>query len=134
MLVALDKNWWLVYKPSFGGVKLASQSFFEGVYCATDKGSFYDRARNSGRSAILLADDLGASDVYLLGYDCKVGTNGKTHWHGSHTATGLTDADGVQTWAQSMERFASMISANVINCTRDTALTCFEQRDLESVL
>lgn len=88
---------------------------------------------NSGAGVIALAAYLGVKQVIMLGYDMQH-TGGKTHWHGDHPK-GLANAGKVNSWAA---RFRELKNAhpqlNVVNCSRVTALTCFERAELEQVL
>ena len=89
---------------------------------------------NSGFQAINLAYLMGAKEIILLGYDMKV-TNGLRHFHGQHKR-GLRNNDAYCMWINHMKILASDLKekgVKVINCTRSTALQCFEQRELEEI-
>lgn len=90
---------------------------------------------NSGYQAINLAYHFDVKRIILLGFDMQH-TNGKTHWHGDHPKR-LTNAAGIENWlprfkplAQDLER----LGVEVINCTTETAITCFKRADLRDVL
>lgn len=86
---------------------------------------------NSGLRAIELAIGFGAARVLLLGYDCSV-TSG-THWHGDHKLTKNPDAKRCAEW----QRHFAMLDpkqAEIINCSRETALNCFPRMTLEKAL
>lgn len=87
---------------------------------------------NSGYMAINLALHLGASRVLLLGYDAK-GSVGKTHFFGRHDSRGIPDRPD---YGDLPAQFARMKpkGLEVINCTRDTAITCFKRMSLEDAL
>lgn len=87
---------------------------------------------NSGAMAVRLALSMGAERVILLGYDCQY-TGGKTHWHGSHPS-GLGDAASLPKWPGQFETVAEIAKGRAINCSRETALTCFERVPLEKAL
>jgi len=90
---------------------------------------------NSGAAAISLAMYRGAKRVVMLGYDCQH-TGGKAHWHGNHPR-GLGNAGSYRRWAESfvnLARDAARDGVEVINCSRETALTCFPRADLEATL
>lgn len=90
---------------------------------------------NSGYQAIGLAYVLGASRIILIGYDMQH-TRGKTHWHGDHPK-GLTNAHGINKWVRNFDALAVDLAAEgvgVVNCTVETALTCFPRADLRDVL
>lgn len=83
---------------------------------------------NSGYQAIGLAYHLGARRIALLGFDMQH-TNDKRHWFGDHPE-GLTNAARVDVWVKNYEPLASDLQAQgvqVVNCTRQTALHCFER-------
>ena len=81
---------------------------------------------NSGLRAIQLAFELGAEQVLLLGYDCSVAHG--THWHGDHAATSNPTSVSCATW---MRGFAQLPRREqVINCSRETALTVFRRMSL----
>lgn len=86
---------------------------------------------NSGYRAIELAIELGATRVLLLGYDCSVAAG--THWHGDHDKTKNPDAKRCAVWLNQFARL-DMRGAQVINCSRETALTCFPRMRLEDAL
>lgn len=90
------------------------------------------KVSNSGAMAIDLADQLGAARILLLGYDCSVHRG--THWHGNHTKTGNPDEAATHRWQAEFEAVAEAVQAPVINCSRETALTCFPRLTLEQAL
>jgi hypothetical protein len=85
---------------------------------------------NSGIRAIELAFKLGAERVLLLGYDCTV-TNG-THWHGDHPSTKNPDEALCRKWNKQHARLAR--KADVVNCSRETALSAYRLGMLEKEL
>lgn len=90
---------------------------------------------NSGYQAIGLAYQFGAERIILIGYDMQH-TGGQRHWHGDHP-DGLTNATGVQKWATRFPALAKGLQiegVEVINASRETALTCFPRANLEDVL
>jgi hypothetical protein len=88
-------------------------------------------AHNSGMRAIELAIEFGAARVVLLGYDCSV-EHGQ-HWHGEHAATKNPDASRCAMW---LTQFAMVDrkGADIVNCSRDTALKCFRRERLGDLL
>lgn len=90
-------------------------------------------SKNSGAGAIVLAVTFGAKRIILLGYDCQH-TGGKTHWHGNHPR-GLGNAGKVKEWPAQFEEIKKKFSVvDIVNCTRETALSCFRRADLEAEL
>jgi hypothetical protein len=90
---------------------------------------------NSGFQALNLAILAGASRVLLLGYDMQQ-TEGKSHWFGDHPA-GLQRTSPYHVFRKAFEDAAAQIESigvDVINCSRETALTCFPRASLEDSL
>lgn len=80
---------------------------------------------SSGYMAVNLAYFLGATEIYLLGFDMQM-TGGMTHWHGDHRNGNNPTPDMLLKWAR---RFVPMwqdlhdLGIPLINCTRETAMT-----------
>ncbi len=131
VLYAMDAAWWAVYlqevRRKFKGRKVSP------LFIANDV-SYVDfwHGSNSGQGAIELAKLRGAEKIILLGYDAQL-TDGKTHCHGDHPA-GLGNAGAVNSWPEHMALTAAKGQAQIINCSRQTALTCFPRAPLETVL
>jgi hypothetical protein len=131
----MDAAWWLKH-----GTEASKRFHGDLVTLAPDAGQYGaavveqppEGFGNSGAMAARLALDWGAHRVLLLGFDCQH-TGGKTHWHGSHPK-GLGDAASVPLWFAHFDAVAKAASGRVINCTRETALTCFERASLELAL
>ena len=129
----MDRNWWENYfiknNKYFAGRKLTPIS---GVKCA-EKIRF-THYQNSGVGAISLATHMGARKIILLGYDCQK-TGGKSHWHGNHPH-GLGNAGSIGTWPQQFNKLKKDLGSmvEIVNCTRETALTMFERKPLDEVL
>jgi hypothetical protein len=89
---------------------------------------------NSGYQAINLAVLLGASRIVLLGYDMQLGTRGKRHWHSDHPPAFMNSP--LQTFRQhfpTLVRPLKDAGVSIVNCSRATALTCFERQTIEDV-
>lgn len=142
-----DHDWWEVELPEMR--RECSGAFWTGhsepiapdvMHCPYDKrtrGLSRVAGRiawggNSGYCAIGLAHQFGAARVVLLGYDMQ----GDTHWHGDHEPS-VWKAFNFPMWRQ---RFAEMAAdarragLEIINCSRETSLTCFPRASLESVI
>lgn len=97
--------------------------------------AYVHKGSNSGIQAINLAYHLGARRVVLLGFDMQA-TGGKTHWHGRHPG----EADDYGPWHKWIRRYegvardADLMGLEIINATRETALTCFPRKPLSSLL
>jgi hypothetical protein len=137
VLYAMDRKWWEVHVGEVDAV-------FAGERCTRGKlpGRFrathlqhMEHFNNSGAAAISLAAYRGAKRVLMLGYDCQR-TGGKAHWHGDHPK-GMGNAGSMNKWATSFGDLARALAGRgveVINCTRETALTCFPRATLEHSL
>lgn len=129
----MDKKWWLHYgdeaRAHFPGLRF-SVNAMPGVR----KGRF-PHFTNSGAAAMALAADMGARRIVMLGYDCQR-TGGKSHWHGDHTG-GLGNAGSLPKWPalfQQLAKHLHRLRIEVINASRETALTVFPRMSLEQAL
>ena len=89
---------------------------------------------NSGYQAMNLAYLWGAKRLVLLGFDCKK-VGGKDHWFGQHPK-GLTQVQPYEIWQKHFEQMAKEfadLGVEVINCSPDSALTCFKTAAIESL-
>lgn len=88
---------------------------------------------NSGAGAVALAIARSAQRVLLLGYDMQY-TGGRRHWHGDHPAK-LGNAGAIANWPEQFEQLRKdHPSIEIINCSRETALSCFPRMPLEQAL
>jgi hypothetical protein len=88
---------------------------------------------NSGAGCISLAAQAEASRIILIGFDCGH-TNGRSHWHGDHP-NHLGNAGMTKQWIDKFKQLAQDFShIDIINASRETALTCFPRQSLESLL
>ena len=129
----MDAKWWEQHieevRATFRGATFSNNDFHGRVGLVAKP---FKAFGNSGAGAIALAAKAGARRVILLGYDCQK-TNGLTHWHGSHPK-GLGDAGSMPKWPNQFARLAADIGCEVINCSRETAVTAFPKGELEKVL
>jgi hypothetical protein len=136
-LFAMDRAWWDVHRDEvardFKGSKF-STSILPLTYGVTRlQTAEFNGFRNSGAGTIELAHLFGAVKVILLGFDCQK-TDGKAHWHGNHPA-GLGNAGMMAKWPQHFRELAARVKRmEVVNCSRQTALTVFERGVLEDHL
>jgi hypothetical protein len=88
--------------------------------------------QNSGGAAINLAVHLGARRVVLLGYDMGP-ADGRHHFHETHATRHSSP------YPLFRQRIATMVAplaahgVEVVNCSRQTKLACFQQAALETV-
>lgn len=92
---------------------------------------------NSGYQAINLAYLFGVRKIVLLGFDMQM-TNGKQHYFGQHPYHSHGQGPGdflFRTWRTNFDYLARDLKSEgveVINATRQTALTCFYRGFIES--
>jgi hypothetical protein len=152
VLWATDSTWWRQHKgvPSFQGLKFSAG--ISGAYDDCDvrllkckrglkgmQGLSLDpdaiqHGKNGGHASINVAVHLGASRIVLLGYDCKLGPSGEEHWHKRHAYQPKLE---FSLWLKNFETLIEPLKAlniSIVNCTRDTALTCFPQMPLQEAL
>ena len=146
ILFATDPSWWAHYNPpDFAGKKYSISP--SAARCGAEvlpfvylpglgKDKLRTWTKNSGGHAINLAYLLGAKEIILLGFDMKRGPNRELHNHADYPKH-MSNAAGLDSWPPLFAPLARDLEAEgarVINCSRDTALTCFERQPLESVL
>lgn len=148
MLYACDQKWWEKYhhevvESGFAGElwtqdNRAAQRFglnrMQGTSAPGLGRTHIHWGGNSGYQAINLAYLWGAARVVLMGYDMQR-TEGKSHWFGDHPK-GLSGNSPYATWVQKFDRLSADLKSEgveVINATRETALTCFPRRPIEMI-
>lgn len=90
-------------------------------------------ASNSGYQAINLAVHLGAKRILLLGYDMQQ-LGEKAHFFGAHPNRRRPLFKRCLAAFPTIVEPLKDLGVEVINCTRETALTCFPKASLESAL
>lgn len=92
--------------------------------------------KNSGYQAVGLAFLLGARRILLLGFDLQPATDGREYFFGAHPYPRPVK----NPYDRFIECFATLVEplkkhgVEVINCTRDTALTAFPQMSIQEAL
>ena len=137
VLVFHDKKWWkhhrLNVQQMFGGQKLSRAAVYDkGVRSMCHVPGY----GNSGGFAAALAMLAGAIRIVYLGLDCKPADDGRRHWHGAHPK-GLGDAMSMDAWPDELELLAEHAKRDgveIVNASRDTALTCFPRVTLAEAL
>jgi len=134
-LFAIDRDWWKTYiqdvYTTFKGERYSknSQNPDYNVVQLKELNSY----GNSGSGCISMAEQAGAKRVILLGFDCQH-TGGVSHWHGDHPS-GLGNAGLTNQWLDKFKQLADDFKhIEIINASRETALTCFPRKSLESLL
>jgi hypothetical protein len=140
-----DGKWyqWHKDKPEFKNFKgkiitqdekAAKEGGFEYMPSRPEEGlstepGFIHQGSNSGYQAINLAYHLGGRRILLIGYDVQF-TGGKAHWFGEHPDKVRSS---YKSWFRHYDKIAKDAEKSdleIINCTLDTALTCFPRRNL----
>lgn len=150
-----DKKWWQWHNTKdwyagFKGLRVtlenadlcesgqikSLQNLGQDGLCAINTG--LHTGQNSGFQCINLAVHLGAKRILLLGYDMREGTeNGKpkAHWFGDHPVpTPASLYPTVIPKFRNLEAPLKALGVEVVNCTPGSAIDCFEQGDIESLL
>jgi hypothetical protein len=131
-----DKGWWVKngHLIDIDAIRIAcdeTTAIFHGTKTHRSNGAY-----NSGMMAIRYAiQKLHARRIVLLGYDCSV-DNG-VHWHGPHANLKNPTSESCKKWMPQFAKVASeakAFKADIVNCSRMTALTCFRMSALEDVL
>ena len=145
-LYACDGAWWKVYandvRDTFSGQcwtrdqSAADKYGLHWIRSVSEPGLSFDQGvihegGNSGYQALNLAVHFGARRILLLGYDM-----GGRHWFGDHPASLPVQSN----YRIFLDNFATLpndlarAGVEVINCTRDTALTVFPRSTIEREL
>jgi hypothetical protein len=128
----MDLAWWRKHYDDTHGFAGEKLSISKGARGAAIVDLPY--SGNSGAGALILAHHYGARRIIMLGYDCKYAPDGKRHWHGDHPR-GLGNAVSVGKWPEEFKAAAGFVAdAEVINASRETALSCFPRQSLEDAL
>jgi len=139
ILFFYDKPWWEYYRKevslNFKGQVITKAPVSENNVISTF-GFGFNVFNNSGAACINIALHSGAKRVVCLGLDCKTSSANTLHWHGNHPS-GLGNALSVFKWFEDFAKLEEMSKENnveIINASRDTALTCFTRANLEDLL
>lgn len=131
VIYAMDPGWW---EQHIHEIACPAQRWTTSVSAAKEFDlnfhTTHSRAHNSGAMMMELAAQLGAARLILLGYDCSIAAG--THWHGDHTRTDNPDAQTVVNWHQHFADVGRAIAGttSVVNCSRQTEITCFPRANL----
>lgn len=100
------------------------------------KDKFIHTNGNSGAQAINLAYVFGCRRILLLGFDMKLGPAGERHHHADHPAP-MVQAQTFGDWIHKSEFLARELEeagCSVVNCSAETALTCWPRSTIEKEL
>lgn len=93
------------------------------------------RGNNSGAHVLNFLTNLRPRRIVLLGFDMKI-INSKSHYHGGY---GLPMSNYIydELFIPSLETMAPYIekcNVEVINCSKDSALSCFKKVDFKDII
>lgn len=139
---ALDQQWWNEYQPfveKLGCRKVTSNpgARNRGIEVVAQHSDPYMPGKacgkNSGHKAITLAILEGATEIILLGFDCMA--NGHHHSpHPDRLGSGATRGS-FEIWRRDFSALAEAgHGVRIVNCSRETTLTCFPRQPLEAYL
>jgi len=137
-LYAGDRTWW---DREIADIDIPAERWSCAHAAVIKHGLNYHRERgghyNSGQRAVQFAASQGADRIIMLGYDCQPGKDGKLHHHEDHPGHRNPKWNSFTTWEAHFVKLAKQMvdrRIEVINCSRETALTCFVRRDLAESL
>lgn len=145
VLFSIDRQFWDQVVPDFAGERWTVEGCssiephgLDWLESVKDQGLGAKRLHwiaGSGGTAINLAFLFGANPIVLLGFDMQR-TNGRIHWHEDYPR-GNPDEQRFRRWRRELAKTPETFDRHgvrVVNCTRHTALDCFERAELEAML
>jgi len=136
-LYACDLKWWQYYSDGlswYKGERWSHQHYKENRSFTGDC-QFASFGGNSGHQALQMAAVKGAKKICLLGFDQQF-TGGIKHCHDDHPDR-LGNAPQIDHYPGYMEktgRDLKRMGVEVVNCTRETALTMFPRMTPEQFI
>lgn len=138
VLYAGDNRYWKAFYKEIDAAGIKAKRYSRSSNAEKAVGAKYVKTRmkgdyNSGQLAIEMAVNAGAELIVMLGFDASV-ENG-VHCHGSHGKTPDPNPARCKRWLGQFERIPKFYpNANIVNCSRQTAIECFPRDTLENVL
>jgi hypothetical protein len=120
----------------FEGVRILRPASINGAYPRwprTLSDGLY-RGNNAGTAGICLADVLGASPIYLLGFDMRAGAGRAPNWHEMYPEEWRASDRVLRTFRDDLARVKGFVRGRVVNLTPDSALDAFDRSTLADVL
>lgn len=142
ILFAMDAYFWQTHLPEieasgFAGERWGYVRMPREANVIATKGELYPTGwGNSGSFGISLGVVTKPMKIVLLGYDCQFTADGRKHWHDDYPPN-MGNAASIKRWPYQFELIAKYAKSHgipVVNCSRATALTCFERGELEKEL
>lgn len=127
---SMDHSAWANYRSAYPDVMKLRNTGSQGLE-RDPKG--LKNGRNSGYAALNLAYHYGATRMILLGYNLQP-RHGKSHFFGDHPNKQQSPYAMFRRVFQSIVKPLEKSGIEVINCTTESALTCFPKGNLRDVL
>lgn len=90
--------------------------------------------KNSGYQSIGLAVHLGAKRILLLGFDMKPDAKDRDHFFGAHWHKARPPFMAFRELFGTLVAPLKALGIAIVNCSRDTALTCFDRMTIQEAL
>jgi hypothetical protein len=120
------------YKEDQKGIKTVKKDLRKGLSINRTGGLKWNS--HAGGAAIDLAASLGASEIYLLGFDMKADEKGRTHWHKEYKhKTSHSAFDLFQESFSHIARDADRAGIRIYNVNPDSAITQFPKTTVKAV-
>jgi len=157
-----DKGWYLKHRKllaEFTGLKVTSHPYFaNGRFRSenvkhTPKDNSHNKGitpdphkvawnGNSGAAAISVAANMGAKRIVLLGFDMKLGDDGRQHWHSDYSGPGKYTPRKKEklpfirhmSGFPAIARDAAVRGIVIINASPDSAIDIFPKMTVKDVL
>lgn len=145
----MDYSWWNWNKVkirSFSGVMVTTHSLVEDTFVRFVKPAPEDslgkgqdtcmRGRCSGQGAIAFAEKLGATEIFLHGFDMKVDENGVHNYHSRHKRS-VNEGNYQNRFLPQFPILKKLLDSRgvkVYNATEDSELKIFEMVSREKAL
>jgi hypothetical protein len=143
ILYSSDARWFNHYKAEdFKGKKLCVR---ETKYATKIEGrggvgfskGYVTFGGNSGFAAINLALNMGAKEIYLLGFDMGIPEGKERHYFGSHPTEAMDLESPYTRWLEVFNASALTVrdfNATIYNCTEGGFLECFPKHKITEIL
>lgn len=92
------------------------------------------RGNNAGSAGISFVDILGASPIYLLGFDMRAEAGKPPNWHTLYPEQWRASKETFVSYCKDLMRISTFVRSKVVNLTPGSALTAFPMGTLDDVL
>lgn len=92
------------------------------------------RGNNAGSAGISFVDILGASPIYLLGFDMRAEAGKPPNWHTLYPEQWRASKETLAAYCKDIMRIRTFVRSKVVNLTPGSALTAFPSSTLGEVL